>query len=246
MERSTTTTRVLLVEDEVRLAHMVRRGLEHVGFGVAVVHDGLAALDACATDDPDVVVLDIGIPDPDGLAVLRHLRDRGDDRPVLLLTGRSGVSDRVLGLRAGADDYLPKPFALDELTARIEVLLRRHRTASGPPGDTASLVSGSVTLDPAARTVERDGMPVELTDREFQLLEFFLRHPRQVLTRDQILAEVWGHPDQGDSNVVAVYVKYLRDKMDRPFGTRSLVTVRGHGYRWDPDDGAGVSSHARG
>ena len=249
MEASTTTARVLLVEDETRLAHMVRRGLEHVGFGVAVVHDGIAALEACATDDPDVVVLDIGIPRPDGLTVLRHLRERGDDRPVLLLTGRSGVSDRVVGLRAGADDYLPKPFALDELTARIEALLRRGRSSATPHrtgGDDPALTSGSVALDPAARTVERDGVPVELTDREFQLLEFFLRHPRQVLTRDQILAQVWGQADPADSNVVAVYVKYLRDKVDRPFGTRSLVTVRGHGYRWDPDDGTALSVHGRG
>ncbi len=250
MDQTTPTARVLLVEDEPRLAHMVRRGLEHVGFDVAVVHDGIAALEACATDDPDVVVLDIGIPRPDGLTVLRHLREGGDDRPVLLLTGRSGVSDRVVGLRAGADDYLPKPFALDELTARIEVLLRRRPTPSTEQraggGDVPVLTSGSVVLDPGARTVHRDGVPVELTDREFQLLEFFLRHPRQALTRDQILSQVWGQADPADSNVVAVYVKYLRDKVDRPFGADSLVTVRGHGYRWDPDDGAVLSSRGRG
>ena len=247
MDSTPTTARVLLVEDETRLAHMVRRGLEHVGFGVDVVHDGVAALEACEVDDPDVVVLDIGIPRPDGLTVLRHLRDRGDDRPVLLLTGRSGVSDRVVGLRAGADDYLPKPFALDELTARIEVLLRRGRgTATAEAPTTSALTSGSVTLDPVAHTVTRGGVPVELTDREFQLLEFFLRNPRQVLTRDQLLERVWGQEDAAESNVVAVYVKYLRDKVDRPFGTTSLVTVRGHGYRWDPDDGAALSSPGRG
>ena len=224
--------RVLLVEDETRLARMVQRGLQHAGFDVEVVHDGLAALAACEEDGPDLLVLDIGIPRADGLAVLRHLRGEGDERPVLLLTGRSGVSDRVTGLRAGADDYLPKPFALDELTARIEVLLRRHGR-----GRSATVASGSVELDPAARTVVRRGEPVELTEREFDLLAFFLRNPRQVLSRDLILERVWHTPEATESNVVAVYVKYLRDKVDRPFGTSSLTTVRGRGYRWDPDEG---------
>ena len=243
------TARVLLVEDETRLAYMVRRGLEHAGYEVSVVHDGTAALAACEDDDPDLLVLDIGIPRPDGLTVLRHLRDRGDVRPVLLLTGRSGVSDRVVGLRAGADDYLPKPFALDELVARIEALLRRRPVAGADHGRAAAgggvLTSGTVTLDLDARTVTRRGKPVELTDRELQLLEFFLRNPRRVLTRDQILTAVWGVDEPGDSNVVAVYVKYLRDKLDRPFAATSLATVRGHGYRWDPDDAA-LSSPGRG
>ena len=224
--------RVLLVEDETRLAHMVQRGLQHAGFDVEVVHDGVAALTACQEDGPDLMVLDIGIPRPDGLTVLRTLREEGDERPILLLTGRSGVSDRVTGLRAGADDYLPKPFALDELTARIEVLLRRHGRERS-----STLTSGSVELDPVARTVSRCGESVELTEREFDLLAFFLRNPRQVLSRDQLLERVWHSPEAAESNVVAVYVKYLRDKVDRPFGTSSLQTVRGRGYRWDPDEG---------
>lgn len=225
------TVHVLLVEDEARLGRVVQRGLERCGHDVTLARDGTSALHRADDPSVDVIVLDIGIPGPDGLTVLRHLRDNGDDRPVLLLTGRSGVSDRVTGLRAGADDYLPKPFALDELNARIGALLRRqHRQ------EHKVLSHGSVVLDPQARTVRRHGTPVVLTEREFDLLELFLRHPRQVLTRDQILDRVWRLSEPAESNVVAVYVRYLRDKLDRPFGTASLRTVRGHGYRWDPDE----------
>lgn len=220
---------VLLVEDELPLARLVSRGLQRAGYDVLHAADGRGALDLCADPAVAVVVLDINIPRPDGLTVLRHLRDAGDQRPILLLTGRTAVSDRVRGLQAGADDYLPKPFALDELTARIEALLRRHRRR-----EQAVVVSGSLTLDPAARCVSRQGREIDLTPREFDLLATFVHHPRQVLSREQLLDRVWGERAD-DSNIVAVYVKYLRDKVDRPFGARSLVTVRGAGYRWDPD-----------
>lgn len=224
--------RLLLVEDEQPLVRVLTRGLQRTGHEVVHAADGATAIELAEADRTfEVLVLDIGIPGPDGLAVLRHLRDTGDDRPVLLLTGRGEVSDRVAGLRAGADDYLPKPFVLDELVARIDALVRRRRQDRQ-----AVVTSGSLVLDPAARTAARRGAQLELTGREFDLLEYFVHNPRQVLTREQLLDRVWGIRDPEDeSNVVAVYVKYLRDKVDRPFGVRSLSTVRGLGYRWDPD-----------
>jgi two-component system, OmpR family, response regulator len=221
--------RVLLVEDEAPMAHLVVRGLAPDGFEVVHVSNGLQALDAAADPTFDAIVMDVGIPHPDGITVLRTLREQGDTRPIILLTGRRSVPERVQGLSAGADDYLPKPFALDELRARLHALLRRHG-ASGQ----AVLESGSLVLDPEARTAHRDGVAIDLTEREFDLLEFFVRNARMVLTRDRLLERVWAD-DSLESNVVSVYVKYLRDKVDEPFGTQSITTVRGRGYRWDPD-----------
>lgn len=221
---------VLLVEDDQRLAQLVERGLRRAGYEVRAAHSGQDALDAAHDADIDVIVLDIGIPAPDGLTVLRTLRAEGDTRPVLMLTGRRDVPDRVVGLEAGADDYLPKPFALDELVARVGVLTRR----STQP-ERRVLKSADVLLDPVARTVERDGVTLELTPREFDLLEFFLRNPNQALSHATIRDRVWPEEDGADSNVVAVYVSYLRAKVDRPFERSSLQTVRGTGYRWNPE-----------
>jgi two-component system, OmpR family, response regulator len=223
------SVRVLLVEDEGAMAHLVARGLAPDGFDVVHVADGLAALEAAEDPTFDAIVLDIGIPHPDGIEVLRMLREGGDLRPIILLTGRRSVPERVRGLSAGADDYLPKPFALDELRARLHALLRRH----APSGPTV-LQSGSLVLDPEARTVRRAELSIDLTEREFDLLEYFVRNPRMVLTRELLLERVWGD-DTRESNVVSVYVKYLRDKVDEPFGTQCITTVRGRGYRWDPD-----------
>lgn len=220
---------VLLVDDDERLASLVCRGLERAGHAVQHRSDGVSGLDAARDPGLDVIVLDIGIPGPDGLSVLRSLRQRGDQRPVLLLTGRGSVADRVTGLQAGADDYLPKPFALDELVARVEALARRWK-----PEETETLQSAGVTLDPAARTVFREGRQVELTPREFDLLEFLLRNPNQALSSETIRDRVWDNEDDAESNVVAVYIGYLRAKIDKPFGRRSIQTVRGVGYRWDP------------
>lgn len=223
---------VLLVDDDHRMATLAARGLRRVGYEVVLADDGRSALEQAECSDAiDVIVLDIGIPRPDGLTVLRHLRETGDERPILLLTGRSGVADRVHGLNAGADDYLPKPFALDELAARLNSLVRRHQRRRS-----ATITSGSIQVNPEARTVHRHGVAIDLTTREFDLLEFLVRNPRQVLTQDQILEQVWGIDDGGDSNLVTVYIKYLRDKVDRPFDVSSVMTVRGLGYRWDPDD----------
>lgn len=230
MSRDDAAARVLLVEDEPRLSALVAARLRQDGHDVVVRADGTEALEAAADQDIDVIVLDIGIPAPDGLKVLEELRSRGDDRPILMLTGRRDVPDRVAGLEAGADDYLTKPFAMDELAARVMVLARRRRRTAQEP-----ITSGDVVLDPASRTITRAGTSVELTAREFDLCALFLRHPNQVLTRDQIYAQVWGWDEAMSSNVVAVYVGYLRDKLDRPHGRSSLRTVRGIGYRWDPE-----------
>ena len=225
-------TTVLLVEDDERLASLVERGLRRAGHGVVVVHGGREALEQADDEAVDLIVLDIEIPPPNGMAVLRALRERGDERPVLMLTGRRDVPDRVAGLRSGADDYLSKPFALDELLARIEVLTRRHPVSS----ERVVRHSGGVELDPMARTVRRDDVALDLTPREFDLLEFLVRNPNQALATDVIRDRVWPEPEDGtESNVVRVYVSYLRAKVDRPFGRNSLQTVRGHGYRWNPD-----------
>ena len=220
---------VLVVEDDVKMASLLRRGLEHEGYAVDVVGTGEDALWAGREMDLDVVVLDAMIPAPDGFEVCRRLRESGVWTPVLLLTARDGVADRVAGLDAGADDYLVKPFAFDELFARIRALVRRE-----PGARPTVLEVGDLRLDPASKVVTRAGSEIELSPKEFALLELFLRHPDEVLSRTQILDHVWDFAYDGTSNVVDVYVRYLREKVDRPFGRSSIETVRGHGYRLRP------------
>lgn len=217
---------VLVVEDDLKMAGLLRRGLEHEGYAVDVVGTGEDALWAATEMAVDAVVLDVMIPDPDGFEVCRRLRRGGRWMPVLLLTARDSVADRVAGLDAGADDYLVKPFAFDELFARLRALLRRD------PGERPAVLEvGDLTLDPASKVVTRDGVEVELSAKELALLELFMRHPDEVLSRSQILDHVWDFAYDGTSNVVDVYVRYLREKIDRPFGRASIETVRGHGYR---------------
>jgi two-component system OmpR family response regulator len=185
-----------------------------------------------ATENPyDAVVLDVVLPDIDGFEVCRRMRAAGQWAPVLMLTARDAVDDRVRGLDVGADDYLTKPFALPELMARLRALLRRG-VRERPP----MLVAGDLTLDPATKFVRRGDQTVALTPKEFALLEYFLRHSGEVLTRTQLIEHVWDFAYEGDSNVVEVYVRYLREKIDRPFGRDSLETVRGVGYRLRVED----------
>lgn len=218
--------RVLVVEDDVKMAGLLRRGLGHEGYVVDVVASGEEALWAASEFDVDAVVLDAGIPEPDGFEVCRQLREQGRWVPVLMLTARDAVADRVKGLDAGADDYLVKPFAFDELFARLRSLLRRD------PGERPAVLSaGALSLDPARKEVRVGTEPVELSGKEFALLELFLRHPGEVLSRTQILDHVWDFAYDGGSNVVDVYVRYLREKLDRRFGVAWIETVRGHGYR---------------
>ena len=220
-----TNMRMLVVEDEPKMAGLVKRGLEREGYAVDVVGNGTDALWAATETEYDAIVLDAMIPPPDGFEVCRELRKRGRWAPVLMLTARDGVNDRVAGLDAGSDDYLTKPFAFAELFARLRAITRRDRNERP-----TVLQSGDLTLDPARREVRRGGVRIELSPTEFSLLEQFLRHEGEVLTRTRILEHVWDFAYDGTSKVVDVYVRYLREKIDRPFGCTSIETVRGAGY----------------
>jgi two-component system response regulator MprA len=211
---------ILVVDDDRKLREMLRRALESAGFEVATAEDGGRALAAVSNRAPDLIVLDILMPGVDGLGVARRLRDRGDPVPILMLTARDAVPDRVAGLDAGADDYLVKPFSLDELLARVRALLRRR-------ADGELLRFADLEMDVGTREVRRGGAVVELTAKEFELLEFFLRRPRHVHDRDGILQDVWGIESEVNSNVLEVYIGYLRRKLGDP---PLIQTVRGVGY----------------
>jgi two-component system OmpR family response regulator len=217
--------RVLLVEDEVKMARAIRRGLEHEGYAVDVVTDGEDAVSRGIEYDYDAVVLDVMLPGLDGFSVCEALRSRGRWAPVLMLTARDAIEDRVRGLDVGADDYLIKPFAFGELLARLRALIRR-----GVGERPAALEVGDVVLDPAAHAVTRSNRAVALSPREFSLLEFLMRHPEEVVTRAQILEHVWDYDYGGVSNVVDVYVGYVRKKLEEPFDRPFIHTVRGVGY----------------
>ena len=217
---------VLVVDDEPAVRDALDRALRAEGYRVTTAGDGRAALDAMAADAPDLVVMDVLMPLMDGLEATRALRAAGDRTPVLVLTARDSVADRVEGLDAGADDYLVKPFALDELLARIRALLRR----TTPGADERPLRFADLELDPVTRDVHRGDRPIELTRTEFLLLELFLRNPRRVLTREVIFDRVWGYDFGPSSNALEVYVGYLRRKTEAEGEPRLLHTVRGVGY----------------
>jgi two-component system response regulator MprA len=217
---------ILVVDDEPAVRDSLDRALRLEGYRVDLAADGAQALSSLTDESPDAVVLDLMMPRVDGLEVCRRMRAAGDRTPVLVLTARDAVSDRVKGLDAGADDYLVKPFALDELLARLRALLRR--SGVGAPGQV--LRFSDLTLDPVAHQVKRGDREVELTRTEFLLLELFLLHPRQVLTRSVIFERVWGYDFGPDSNSLEVYVSYLRRKLEAAGEPRLLHTVRGVGY----------------
>ena len=216
---------ILLVEDELKMARALRRGLEQEGHSVDTASDGEAGLTRAVDSDYDAIVLDVMLPGRDGFSVCRELRGHGRWAPVLMLTARDAVEDRIRGLDAGADDYLVKPFAFGELLARLRALVRR-----GAPERPPILAVGDVTLDPGAHAVTRDGRSVELSVREFSLLEFLMRHPGEALSRTRILEQVWDVNYDSFSNVVDVYIGYLRRKLEEPFGRPFIRTVRGVGY----------------
>ena len=218
--------RILVVDDDEPIAAALRRALEYEGFSVSVARDGYAALEEIGRGTPDVVVLDLMLPGLDGLALCERLRSMCTDTLVLMLTARDATADRVRGLDAGADDYLVKPFAYEELLARVRALLRRR--SAGTAGDRLSFAD--VVLDPTAHEVHRGDRPIDLTAQEFDLLRHFLSHPRQVLSRAQLLEGVWGMPAATASNVVDVYVGYLRTKLESGGEPRLIHTVRGVGY----------------
>jgi two-component system OmpR family response regulator len=225
--------RVLLVEDDVRMAAAIRRGLRFEGLVVDVAAGGEEALLKAAATDYDALILDVLLPDLDGFETCRRLRAGGNWLPVLMLTARDSVEDRVRGLDGGADDYMVKPFSLAELVARLRALVRR-----GPVDRPAVLEVGTLRLDPATRRVWRGEREIELSAREFGLLETFMRRPGQVFTQPQLLDAAWDLGFEQRSNVVEVYVRYLREKLDRPFGVQSIETVRGVGYRLREDGGS--------
>src|ERR671911_2622544 len=224
--------RVLIVEDEAKMAGLIRRGLKQEGFATDLAGDGEDAIWMAGSTEYDAIVLDLMLPGIDGLEVCRRLRDDGVWSPILMLTARDGVRDRVAGLDSGADDYLVKPFSYAELLARLRALARR-----GGAQRPTELRVGDLRLDPAARKVWRGGREIELSAKEFAVLEVFMRRPGEVLSRFQLLEHAWDYEYENRSNIVDSYVRFLRRKVDKPFGVRSIETVRGVGYRLRQDGG---------
>jgi two-component system OmpR family response regulator len=218
--------RVLIVEDEIKMASLVRRGLREQGLAADVATSGEDALWMAASTEYDVLILDVMLPGIDGFETCRRLRADGVAAPVLMLTARDGVQDRVAGLDGGADDYLTKPFSFAELLARLRALARRGSVQRAP-----LLTVGDLRLDPATRRTWRAGSEITLSAKEFALLETFMRRPGEVLSRLHLLEHAWDDEYENRSNVIDVYVRYLREKVDRPFGRQSIETVRGAGYR---------------
>jgi DNA-binding response OmpR family regulator len=217
--------RILLVEDDAKVASFIRKGLEEEQYQVDLAEDGETGLAQALAGDHDLLILDIMLPKRDGMSVLTEVRRRHLDTPVLMLTAKDEIDDRVAGLNAGCDDYLPKPFAFAELLARTRALLRRRAGEKS-----VMLRAGDLVLDPIAHRVTRAGRLIELTSREYSLLQYLLQHPDQVLTRTMIAEQVWGYDFDNFSNVVDVYVNYLRNKIDRGFEPKLIQTVRGVGY----------------
>ena len=225
--------RILVVDDDKAVRDSLRRSLAFNGYQVDLAEDGQAALDRMVDHRPDALVLDVMMPRVDGLEVCRRLRSAGDELPILVLTARDAVSDRVAGLDAGADDYLPKPFALEELLARLRALLRRRtpeEIEAAAAGQDRTMTFADLSLDPDTRDVRRGERPISLTRTEFSLLELLLAHPRRVLTRAQILEQVWGYDFPTSGNALEVYVGYLRRKTEASGEPRLIHTVRGVGY----------------
>ncbi|QFG69706.1 response regulator transcription factor [Ornithinimicrobium pratense] len=221
---------ILIAEDEEGIARIIERGLRAEGHRTTVVTDGLAALEAATAGNIDLLVLDVGLPKMDGFTVLRMLRTMEEPVPVIMCTARDSVEDTVHGLDWGAEDYIAKPFRVEELVARVRLRLRQHADMQGGSVevDNGVLNASGVVLDPAARTVTVDEAPVELSTREFELAKELMSHAGQTLSREQLLDRVWGYEVTGSSNVVDVYIRYLRAKL----GTERIVTVRGIGYRF--------------
>lgn len=218
--------RLLLIEDNRRLNHSLKMSLVDDGYAVDTAFDGIEGEELALSTEYDAIILDLMLPKKDGLAVCRELRDRRVKSPILMLTARDAVEDRVTGLDSGADDYLIKPFAIEELRARLRALLRRDAVDKS-----AWLTAADLRLDPVARYVERGGKIIELTAKEYSLLEYFLRNPNRLITREMAESHIWNYDFQATSNVIDVYIRRLRRKIDDPFEFKLFETVRGEGYR---------------
>ncbi|WNR44968.1 response regulator transcription factor [Paenibacillus roseipurpureus] len=233
-------SRILLIEDEDRIARFLQLELEHEGYEVQIRGDGRTGLEAALSEpECDLILLDVMLPELNGLEVLRRIRQVSPVLPVILLTARDAIPDRVSGLDLGANDYVTKPFATVELLARIRSLLRQKSLQEQPPDQDHLLKIDELSMDLKSRAVSRGGTAIELTPTEFDLLRFLIQHQNEVMSREQIITEVWGYDFIGDTNVVDVYIRYLRQKVDKPFPTKLIHTIRGIGYviRTDSLDG---------
>ena len=220
-------SRILIVEDEEKIARFVELELQHEGYEVDTAVDGRTGLEKALSWKPDLMILDLMLPELSGIEVCRRLRHESD-LPIIMLTAKDDVSDKVMGLDMGADDYMTKPFAIEELLARIRVGLKKRRVSAAPVSNV--LTAGKLMLDPAKYAVSWAGQPVALTKKEFDLLKYLMEHKGQAVTRDALLSDVWGYDYAGDTNVVDVYIRYLRHKIDEPFGVKTIHTIRAVGY----------------
>lgn len=220
-------SKILIVEDEVKIARFVTLELEHEGYEVRAAHDGRTGLQLCETWQPDLMILDLMLPELSGIEVCRRLRQTSD-LPIIMLTAKDDVSDKVMGLDMGADDYMTKPFAIEELLARIRVSLKKHRVDRA--ADTGARTAGKLHIEPASYSVDYAGQPITLTKKEFDLLNYLWQHEGMAATRDELLSNVWGYEFTGDTNIVDVYVRYLRQKIDDKFGIKTIHTIRAVGY----------------
>ncbi|MBQ3157694.1 MAG: response regulator transcription factor [Clostridia bacterium] len=222
-------SRILIVEDERKIARFLELELLHEGYEVETAGDGRTGLEKALSWAPDLMILDLMLPELSGIEVCRRLRHESD-LPIIMLTAKDDVSDKVMGLDMGADDYMTKPFAIEELLARIRVGLKKHRASASAAAAPSVLSAGKLVLDPARYAVSWDGTPIALTKKEFDLLKYLMEHKGQAVTRDALLSDVWGYDYAGDTNVVDVYIRYLRHKIDEPFGVKTIHTIRAVGY----------------
>ena len=220
-------SRILIVEDEKKIARFLELELIHEGYEVDTAHDGRTGLEKALSWQPDLMILDLMLPELSGIEVCRRLR-HDSDLPIIMLTAKDDVSDKVMGLDMGADDYMTKPFAIEELLARIRVGLKKRRASA--EATSAVLTAGLLRLDPGSYAVSYDGQPISLTKKEFDLLRYLMQRKGQAVTRDALLSDVWGYDYAGDTNVVDVYIRYLRHKIDEPFGIKTIHTIRAVGY----------------
>ena len=219
--------RILIVEDERKIARFLELELQHEGYEVDTAGDGRTGLEKALSWKPDLMILDLMLPELSGIEVCRRLRHESD-LPIIMLTAKDDVSDKVMGLDMGADDYMTKPFAIEELLARIRVGLKKYRASAATASNL--ITAGKLTLDAGRYAVTWDGQPISLTKKEFDLLKYLMEHKGQAVTRDALLTDVWGYDYSGDTNVVDVYIRYLRHKIDEPFGVKTIHTIRAVGY----------------
>lgn len=222
-------SRILIVEDEKKIARFLELELLHEGYEVDTAHDGRTGLEKALSWQPDLMILDLMLPELSGIEVCRRLRHESD-LPIIMLTAKDDVSDKVMGLDMGADDYMTKPFAIEELLARIRVGLKKRRATAEQAAPAAVLTAGLLRVDPASYSASYDSKPISLTKKEFDLLKYLMQRKGQAVTRDALLTDVWGYDYAGDTNVVDVYIRYLRHKIDEPFGVKTIHTIRAVGY----------------